>query len=305
MPLETVRVRVRTDEHPTPPGIEDVIVRFFESDGSTYVTQATTDADGWAEVTLNGDDPGIEYQLRFYVVGGSIQQPQAISVYSPASASPSGTNDFGVTGHMRTLPEATDPRLCRASVKVLGPDGRPKVGAEAHFIAMFSPIMSSGDVVLAERVATRSGKDGMLIVDLFRNCCYEATVEGHENIQRQIEVPDAPAVNLGDLLFPVVVAVTYDPAPSPSFTMFVGDSIVVTPTVYTSDGRTLTGVARDDLCYSVEDSSIAGVVVLSDTELRITGTGVGTTQLKVERRDNTIKRIPDGITGTPITIDVG
>lgn len=302
MPLETVRVRVLTDD-PVPEAVEDVIIRIFD-ENTEYVTQAVTGSDGWADVTLNGDDPGIEYQLRFYLVGGSFEQPQMIEVFSPASASPTGTNDFGVSAHLRTLPEAVDPRLCRASVRVLWPDGRPKVGADAHFIPLFSPVMTYGEVVLAERVTTRSDRNGLLLVDLFRDCCYEATVEGHENIQRQIHVPDRPSVNLGDLLFPIVTEVEFTPAPAPDYTVPVGGSLLLVPTVRTSDHRELVGVAPEDVEYVIDDITVAAVQVFSQTQIVLRGVAAGTTTLRMVRRDTSIRRMPDAQVGTPVTVNV-
>lgn len=305
MALETVQVRVLTDDI-TPQPVPGAVVRVFDATGATFITEATTDSLGWANFTLPGTaapSPTV-YQLRFYLVGGSIKSPQNIEVYSPPGDSPTGTNDFGVEAHLRTLPEATDPRLCRVSGVILGPDGRPRPGIDIHFISQFDPLISPPDTVLGERVAARSQRDGSIVVDLWRGACYLATVESHENLQREVEVPDRPAMDIGDLLFPTVVRIDYLPAPAPDFTISVAGTLDITPSATASDFRVLPGNAAEDVTYTTDDPLIATVDIADGTIIRLRGISIGTTQLRATRRDTSIRRIPDTIDGSPVTINV-
>ncbi len=302
MTLETVRAQVLTDDI-VPVAVEGAVVRVFDELGTTFITQATTDVDGWADFTLDADDPPLVYQLRFFVVGGSFTSPQMIEAYSPAASSPTGTNDFAISAHMRTLPEAEDSRLCRVSGTVLGADGKPRAGVDVHFIHLFEPVVATPDVVLSERTVARSKRDGSFVIDLWRGSCYHATVESHENIQREVTVPDRAAVNLGDLLFPVVVEVTWDPAPP--WILAVGDVLDITPTVTASNFQVLTGAASDDVEYTVSDLAVADAVVFGEDKVQIRGITSGTTELIVSRRDTSISRTPNaGITGSPASIVV-
>lgn len=305
MALETVTINVATDDI-VPVPVPGVVVRVFDGTGTTYITEATTDINGDAQFTLPGDPAPapIQYQLRFYVVGGSIKSPQLIEVFSPPGDSPTGTNDFGVEAHLRTLPEGTDPRLCRVSGIILGPDGRPRPGIDIHFVFLFNPIVASPDTVLGERVAVRSKRDGSVVVDLWRNACYLATVESHENIQREVEVPDRASINIGDLLFPAVVAVGWLPAPAPGWALSVGGTLDITPTITASDFRVLPGAALEDVLYTTDDPSVASVEVVNLNVIRIRGITAGTTQLRVARLDTSILRTPDGISGVPVQIVV-
>ena len=123
MANETVRIFVEDQQTPTPSPIENVLVRVFDSTGTTFLTENYSDVSGIADFTLDGDDPPNEYQIRLSKNGvafsGSLgddsKSPQLIQVYSPPSSAPNGKNDFTVKGETFTRPVATDPRLCRAS----------------------------------------------------------------------------------------------------------------------------------------------------------------------------------------------
>lgn len=304
MPLETVRVTVlSTDLVPVP--VDGVVVRFYDAAGAVLLTSATTGAvdPGIAEVTLDGDDPGTQYQLRFFVVGGRITSPQNILVYSPPAAAPvTGTNNFSVDADLFIAEESLNPRLCRASGVIWNPAGRPKPGIDMHFIPCFNPLVVDGIGVLGERVAVRTDKNGFASVDLIRNGMYQATVESHENVQRLVAVPDRGAVNISHLLFPVVAAIDFDPAGPWSIPRET--DLVVTPEVLATNFQVLSGSGVRDVIYETDDPAIAGVSV-SDTTVTIHARSPGTTTLRCSRRDRSIVYIPDtGISGGDVTITV-
>lgn len=303
MALETVQVTVFSDAL-VPVEVDDVVVRVFDSTGTTLITEGTTGGvdPGIVEFSLNGDADGTLYQLRFYISGGSILSPQYIEVFSPASGSPTGANNFEIIATLFTLPTAADVNLCRASGHVIGPTGAAKRGIDIHFIPLAAPMMVANKVVLGERIAVRTDADGYVSLDLFREGLYLATVESHENIQREITVPDRSSVNIGHLLFPIVSVVEYDPVGP--FTVAVDDDLEVTPTVITSSFVELDDVADADVEYTVDDEAIASVSVLSD-RIVITGVSPGATNLRVTRRDSSILYVPDAeISGGVVVITV-
>lgn len=305
MPIETVDVLVQDDEV-TPNPVDGVNVLVYDATGTTLQTSGITGTPtaGHVEFSLNGEaapNP-VVYQLRFAINGGTIVSPQQIEVYSPASGSPTGTNNFEITASLFTLPVATDPRLCRCSGYVRGPDGRPRPGVNIQFIPCFNPLVVDGIGVYSERVETRTDEAGYVVVDLYRDGYYMATVESHENIQRQVLVPDRSSVNINNLLFPVVSAVTFSPVGPWNLT--VGGELEITPTVTASDFRTLEGSGAEDVLYAVDDSSIATVDVASD-KIVVRGVAAGSTTLTVTRSDTSIVYIPDpGVSGGSVTINV-
>jgi hypothetical protein len=303
MALETVLISL-VDDQVVPAPVDDVVVRVYDDTGTNLITSGTTGVplEGAVEFTLDGDDPPTVYQLRFHVNGGSINSPQLIEVYSPPANAPTGANNFEVEASMFTLPVATNPRLCRASGYVWGPDGRLRRGVDIDLVPCFRPLVVDGYGILGERVSTRSDADGFVSVDLLRDGIYLAIIESHENVTRNVYVPDRSSVNIFHLLFPLITSVEYDPAGP--FALNVGDQLVVTPTVKLTDFRELTGTADADVTYAVDDATIASVSY-NDTTLTITGHAAGVTTLRVSRRDNSIVYIPDpGIDGGEITITV-
>lgn len=292
MALETVLVSVN-DDQVVPQPVDGVVVRVFDATGTTFITEATTGVPlpGQVMFTLNGAGPTpVTYQLRFYINGGAILSPQYIEVYSPPALAPTGANNFVVTASLFALPTATNPRLCRASGYVWGPDGHLLRGLDIAFIPCFRPLVVDGYGVLGERVNTRSDEDGYLSVDLLRDGIYQVTIESHENITRAVYVPDRSSINIFHLLFPLVISVDYTPAGP--WTIATGASLDLTPVVKANDYRTLTGVADADVEYTVDDPAVASVTVGTD-KITLKANAPGSTTLRVARRDTSIVYIPD------------
>jgi hypothetical protein len=195
-----------------------------------------------------------------------------------------------------------DPLLCRASGILRGPDGRVLRGLDVHFIPIFQAFIAGDDAVLGERVATRSDKDGFISVELFRNAMYYATVESLENVQREIIVPDAPAVDFGHLLFPTVGAIEFDP-PGP-WSLAPEEELEIAVTVRTTSLVVLPGFGGDDVDYTSSDPEVF-TVGSNGAGLVLTGVAAGSAELRARRKDNTVVRVPAvDIYGVPVAVDV-
>jgi hypothetical protein len=309
MASETVRIFVVDQQTPTPDPIENVLVRVFNVTGDTFITQDYTNALGIADFTLDGDDPPNEYQIRLSKTGiafdGNLgddsKSPQLIEIYSPASASPSGTNDFTVKGQTFSRPVATDQRLCRASGFFRRSDGQVYPNLDIIFTPRFKPAIVDNYGIMWGSINARTDENGYLEIDLFRYGEYSVLIESLEDCPRLIIIPNTPSENIVDLLFPVVEQVVFSPS---SLSIAVGDEEEVIPSVSASDQRVLEGTALEDVEYTIADESIATLSVQSD-KLVITGVSVGTTQIDVARLDESIVFIPDsGITYSPLSITV-
>jgi hypothetical protein len=304
MALETVLVSVQ-DDQVVPQPVDGVVVRVFDATGTTFITEGTsgTPLPGQVMFTLNGAGPTpVTYQLRFYINGGSVLSPQYIQIYSPPGLAPTGANNFLITASLFTLPAATNPRLCRASGYVWGPDGHARAGVDIAFIPCFRPLVVDGYGVLGERVNTRTDEQGYVCVDLLRTGIYQVTIESQENAVRAVFVPDRSSINIFHLLFPLVVSVDY--TPTGPWTIPTGSSLDLTPVVKANDYRTLTGVADADVEYTVDDPSIASVTVGTD-KITLKANVPGSTTLRVSRRDTSIVYIPDpAITNGAVAITV-
>jgi len=304
MALETVTITVLSDDL-VPVTVDDVVVRVFDETGTTLITSGTTGdpiADGVVEFTLDGDVTPIRYQLRIFISGGSISSPKYIDVYSPAVDAPTGANNFELTATLFTLPQAVNPRLCRASGYVLGPDGRPRSGIDVHFIPCFSPLIVDDYGVLGERVACHTDTTGYISVDLFRTGVYRAIVEGHENSGREVVVPDRASINIFHLLFPRVA--TVDWSITAPWSVATGSSFDVTPELTATDFQVLDGAAAEDVAYTVENTAVATVEVVG-TAIKVKGVAPGSTNVVVTRIDSSLVYIPDlDIVGGTVAVTV-
>lgn len=299
MSIEAINIYVKDDTINHLP-VAGVVVRIFDSTGTTFITQGISDDDGLVGLSLTAPSG---YQARFFLEKFSIRQPQKfLTVVTP---DPSGyNNNFSVIGHMFSPPEAVHPRLCRCSGFFRRPDSSPAINHTIHVIAKFDPILFQGDAMLTERLKDKTDPRGFVQFDLVRFAQYEVTVEGFEDQVRIITVPDAPSVNLPDLLFPVVSSIDFDPPGPWSIGIGAMNDRQVTPTVRTSDGRVLPGVALQDVLWMTSDPNSA-VVLAGGDKLTLRGFVPGTFQLLALRADSSIIRIPNvGITGVPVDITV-
>lgn len=273
--------------------LEGVNVRVYGEDNVTLFTDAVTDSSGKASFTLFTQ----RYALRFYKFQARFTQPQYFEVVE-------GTNSFNVYAELLDKEPSPDPRLCRASGCFRDITGAPHPFLDIIFIGEFAPILLDGCGVLSERRMIRTNKEGWGCIDLIRGACYAATIEGYEDQTRQISVPDAPSVNLPDLLFPTVGSVSFD-LPSP-WTLSVGSTLELTPFILTSTGIPMESLARQNLRFEAEDPSVAQVVYSSPTTIRLRAMAPGSTKLIARRTNLSIIKIPFSkeVTGSGQTITV-
>ncbi len=300
MGVESIRL-LFVNSDVIPQYLDGVSVRVFTQSG-TFLTMAISGVDepGVAQLELPGGLSPIEYQLRFYKPGTYLP-PKRILVYSPASSAPLGSNDFTIPAEVFSISPAPDPLMCRAAGVVLGPAGRAKKGLTLTFIPKFNAFVSGPVTALSGRFVTHTDENGLASVDLYRFAQYEVTIEGREQVTREIEVPDRSTVPLSHLLFPIISGVVYEEGTA--FELEENGSLTLTPHVMSSDYRDL-GVAAADVLYETGDPSIASVQIWGD-HVVLRGNREGTTVLRVTRADNSIVYLPDlGITNREVPIVV-
>ena len=271
--------------------VEGMVVRVFDI-GGAFQTQDTTNSDGHVGFTLWSQD----YDLRFYMFGAQVSQPQRITVSETVA------NEFDVVATVFQLPLANDARLCRCSGYFRDITGAPHKNVDIHILGGFNPILLEDSAVLSERRTVRTDDTGYVCVDLIRGACYEVTVQGFEDTQRWIRVPDQPSAPFPHLLFPVVAAVSLDP--EGPYSLSVGGTLEVTPTVVDSGGVPLEGTATADVSWTSSDDAVFSVTAGTDT-LTLTGLVAGSAELQATRRDNSIIHIPSmTIEGVPVDVTV-
>lgn len=291
MSYEPVDFKI-VDNTPAKNPIPGVVVKIYSQNQEQVFGQQLTDSSGEASFLLPSD---VTYEVRFFKQQVNIKNPQLIEVL-PAPE----TNEFIITGEPFVPPVSTNPRLCMCYGFFKTISGGPASNLDIHIISEFSPLLLDGAGVLTERIAHRTNRDGYVQIPLIRNGKYLVTLEGFEDVQRTISVPDALNVNLPDLLFPVVASVTFNPAIPAS--LVAGVDFITTPTVVATNGQVLVGTAIEDVIWDTEDGDIA-IVSPSATTLTIRGLQAGTTNLRARRFNTSIIRIPDtGIAGVPVPL---
>lgn len=297
MGYESVDVYVK-DSTPLKAPVAGVVVKVLSADGALVYGMQQTDATGRASFLLPG---GLTYQTRAYRFGYSFTQPLLMSVLS--SPLPSGqTNTFDMTATNVAPPVPNDARLCTAYGYFRDITGAPQANVQIHFIAKFNPVWLDGAAVVKERIIVQTDAKGYAQVNLIRNGQYDCTIQGEEDIVRYIDVPDAPNVNLPDLIFPIVERVTTTPA-GPNFTFAVGTKITLAMHVLTSDKNDL-GKATSDVFYRVSPADIV-TYWFEDDNMIVQGLVPGVASITLERADKSIVHIPDpGVLGQPLVFTV-
>ena len=296
MSYQSVDVVV-SDNTPLGSPVEGVLVRVFDETNTNFQTEATTDADGRVGFTLFTQ----KWNLRFFKFGTQVPQPQEMEVVEPVFGDPL-VQTFDVVAVVFVHPIANDPRLCRASGFFRDVTGAPHAFLDIHVIGQFEPVLLEGAGVLNERRAIRTDEDGFACIAMILGASYTATIQGHEDQQRLINVPDAPSVNLPDLLFPVVESVAFDI--SGPHSLSVGSTLTLVPTVVSSDGVELVGTATSDVSWKSSDTNVLSVT-LGPTELTLTGISAGSAEITAVRTNQTIIRIPSiPIQGVPVGVTV-
>jgi hypothetical protein len=278
--------------------IPGVVVAIYDSTGANQITRATTDSIGKVSFLLDAGSLGISYQVRLYKWQVNFANPKTIQVL-PAPT----TNVFDVEGELFTPPSSADTRICVAYGRFRTGSGGPASFIDLHFIPKFKPAILEGAAILPQRIATRTDRDGYVEIPLIRYAEYDVTVEGIEDVQRTISVPNLANTNLPDLLFPTIGAVSFSPAGP--FIITAAESLDVTPTVQATDGRIFDDSAPDEVFWDTDDHTIATVSVVDRTLLVIRGIAPGTCNLTAVRRDTSVVRIPNTpIQGVPVAITV-
>jgi hypothetical protein len=290
MSYESVDIKV-VDTTPSASPLAGVTVKIMSQDGRLVFGQPVTDANGIVALLM----PTGIFQLRFFKFGVTFSA-QLIEVL-PAPQ----VNTFKVKGETYVYPQSTDTRICIAAGIFRTPTGGIARGIDMHFIAKWSPIILDGSAIMPERVTQRTNNEGYAEVPLIRFGQYDVTIEGMEDYQRCISVPNAPAVNIANLLFPVINLITFE-EPGP-YMIAVGEDLVLTPHVFASDLNEMADITSDVLWTTA--NSVTFSVSPQLKTLSVRGMVPGVYQLQALRRDTSIIQIPNTpIQGVPVTIVV-
>ena len=296
-------VAVATDDT-IPVAVPDVRVRVF-TDVGVFITELLTDASGEAEVVLDGaPDPGQPYLIRLLKQGWVFPNGpnQSISVMDPLVVP--NTNTFDVVATTPTIPESSNPEMCRLSGYLASVSGAPMKNLTLRFTPRFevpdarvSGFPFPGDPTVVDRLqmfgeaSVTTDADGYAEIELPRGAVFDVHHHGYVlpaiTTYAQVYTPDRAGAKLEDVLFPYVAAVEFDVL---DVTLTgEGDTQEIVLTVLGSNDQLIEG--KQSLDCLVEflslNESVATAEVNADGRLVITAVGTGTTVVVASRVEGT------------------
>lgn len=178
---------------PTPNPVEGASVRIFSSPADTYLTELQTDANGQAEIVLEGaiGPAGKEYIVRVNVPEGYYDGPtKTIAVVDPLAVGETNIFDF-VAYPPPAVPVTSDLDMCRVSgffsdsslrpIKNLSLIFHPMEGYPKYVIAGFpfsgDPTVIRNRIVASER-RINTDKNGYVELDLPGTACLASSYRG-------------------------------------------------------------------------------------------------------------------------------
>jgi hypothetical protein len=212
--------------------LENVIIRIYSEDGSTFVTEVETDETG--EVTFDLPDL-TTYWVRLFKPGYRFPVRAQIQVNSGLP-----NNAFDIEAiNLTELASSPYSGLCRISGTVVDPAGTPASGVSMRFemTQEGNPRVYHDRPIIPQTVFVRSLDDGYVEFDLIQGGLYEVTYEGivgydYSGFTREVRVPETQAMGLADLVWPYILSATFSPD---ALSMTPGAQQTVDFTVYLSN----------------------------------------------------------------------
>jgi len=211
-------------EGPSQTPLENVVIRVYSQDGSTFITEVETDVAG--EVVFDLPDL-TTYWVRFFKPGYRFPMKAMIQVNSTAP-----NNAFDVQG-TNLVEAATSPYsgLCRVSGVIVDPSGTPVPGASLRFMTTpaGNPRVYHDRAIIPYDVKARSIEEGYIELDLIQGGLYEVTFEGvvgadYGGFTKELRVPNTTGVGLSDLIWPYIVSAEFA---SPTLSLAAGQSTTI------------------------------------------------------------------------------
>jgi hypothetical protein len=299
-----VKIRIQNDQ-PSPSRVQGVVVWVYSA-GGAFVTSGTTDVNGEAVVLL----PDGDYDLLFYKQGVTVlpKQPQRVTVTVLQS------NTFLVTVHVAALPESQNPKACKISGYIFGPDGRPSRSGN-FALQMVDGVVTSGDNVILplSHMLVSPTNTGYVEFELLRGRRYEGyfvhveQLAGHKPPKHDIIVPDLPAFALDRLLFPVPVSVEFSETTKTISLAAGADASVTLETTYSDGSLRDKPTAWGGTVLVVEDEDVLSAVVVDGTKLQLVPKQIGVTEITFTRKITnsvSLDTLPDFVAEV-LTVTVG
>lgn len=267
--------------------VEDVQVRLYSSDGSTFIAYGTTDASG--EFTV--DVPDATYWVRFFKTGYGFPSKQYVEVDAAQSS-----NTFDIEAeNLEILPPSTASNLCRVSGYAVDAGGQPRKGATFQFMLAEWRHIVGNRPITASKVISRTDEYGYAELELIQGAFYEAVVEGMDDQVFMCQVPESGSTNLTELIWPYPARVSLS---ATTVSVAASADEEVTAVLVLSSGVEMplptdapTGAVGFSLDPATSDEDVA-TVTLEDSTLTITGVSAGSCTISFTAGGSYEERFP-------------
>lgn len=273
--------------------VDAAIVRIYSTDGVTFVTQGTTDADGLVSLEL---EDNTVYWIRCFKIG--YEFPTRLSITTDSGQG----NTFTVTAtDLNAHPPATDANFCRASGTLLDSSGN-RSRTSLRFALQNPPKIVNGLGIVQGTSVVHTDENGYVFVDLIRGAVYDVVVGNLEDRVWAAPIPDQSAVDIIDLLWPQISSVSFadeDVSVAEGATADTAVTVQLSSGVevpYTADGLSGAEITKATafIQFDVEDDDICAVTFDGLTNvLTIKGMAAGETTVTAVVKDVFIQRFAD------------
>ena len=281
--MTIAKVIIESDDT-VPVLVDGMTIRFFDI-GGAFVTSGVSDGVGEVDVDL----PDADYNLYFFKQGVSVNAGMPLQITIDAADTDVPPNTFKVIVHVATLPEAVDPLQCRISGTLRGADGEfTKDGRITLTPTLETGVLGDNVIAPQHSVTVYPDEDGQYEFNLLRNvnyCAYFHFLDellGVEPPELDVRVPDLPALNLTNFLFPVPVNADFEPE---VLALTAGDpeDDSIELTISYSDGSTRTTLPRFVTVTPVSDDEDVATVEIQVDKVLVTPLTSGTANITIER----------------------
>lgn len=281
--MTIAKVIIESDD-PSPVLVEGLTIRFFDI-GGDFVTSGVSDASGEVDVDLPDED----YHLYFFKQGVSINAGMPLLITIDVADPDVPPNTFKVIVHVFTLPEAIDPLQCRISGYLRGADGEPTKDGRISLSPTLETGVLGGNVIAPQHTASFApNEDGFYEFNLLRNVNYCLYFHFLETLNQKeppilnVRVPDLPAMDVVDLMFPVPIDASFS---INTLALAVGDpeDDSVETTITYSDGSIREAGTEFTTFFSQSDDEDVATVELQTGKILVTPVAAGVAIITIVR----------------------
>jgi co-chaperonin GroES (HSP10) len=286
---------------PTPNPVEGVRVRIFTSPDDVLLTELDTDESGEASLVLEGSagPAGKAYIVRLSPPSGYSGGPaRAISVIDPVGPAETNVFDF-IVYPPSEVPVSLDPDMCKVSGCFTDPSLRPLKNVtlifhprEGYPLKVISGMPFSAEPtlvrsnIIASDLHVTTDKRGYIEIELPRKGVFDVFVQGlgagDHTLQASIYIPDLPGIDISEVLFPYLTALTYS---VPALALAVGESAEIEVALTSSNYQPVSGTAALNTLveFTSSDPAIATVAVAATGALLVRAISAGAASIQASR----------------------